>query len=179
MLSHLDAGHTPNLENYINSFFSSIPASCANGNEKIEISTTSSSDKDLINKLKTVLGAKFKASSISSKEYKSDPGLDIAINTSDGTLKKYGNLALDQPTTKTAFSAFLSVQPNCKLYYLGPKRMCQIKESFDIAVKDFKNNRVLKIDSAEAVQGKGTFTYAFNSGSEAALTQEYCKNSDI
>jgi hypothetical protein len=179
MLTHLDAGHTANLESYINSFFATIPASCPKGTEKIEISTTFSSDKDLVNKLKTVLGAKFNASNVSSKEYVSKAGLDIAIKTTDGTLKQYGNLSLEQPTTKTAFSAFLNIQPNCKLYYLGPKRMCQVKESFDIAVKDFKNNRILKIDSSEAVQGKGTFTYAFNAGSDAALGQEFCKNTDL
>jgi hypothetical protein len=180
MLTHLDAGHTTNLESYISSFVSTIPANCPKNSEKIEISTTFSSDKNLINKLKSVLSSKFASTSISSKEYVSKAGLDVAIKTSDGTVKQYGNLSVEQPTSKTAFGSFSNIQSECNLYYLGPKRMCHIKESFDIAVKDFKNNKILKIDSAEAVQGKGTFTYAFQSSATAANSEpNTCNNSDL
>ena len=182
MLTHLDAGHTNNLESYINSFLSFIPTYCPKNTQKIQISTTFSSDRDLINKLNQVLKLKFPSIPFTSKEYVSRAGLDLAIKTSDGTLQQYLNLSVDQPIIKTSFGAFSNIQPDCKLYYLGVRRICQVKENFDIAVKDYKNNIIHKIDSSAAIRGKGTFTYAFHSEATAVVNsseENICNNSDL
>ncbi len=65
---------------------------------------------------------------------------------------------------------------------MGIRRICEVKDIFNMAVKDYRNNRIYNIDSPEAIQGRGTFTYSFINDSTIAKSNaepHICTNLDL
>jgi hypothetical protein len=169
MLSHLDSSHKNNMINYIETFLSKIPASCGSG--KFTINLANPMD-DLPKKIQEALNHFHQEFEVKT-HICHDLGVDIAIETKEGTIKKYKNLGPETPSGETTLAAFFNkIGDDCKIYYIGKNRLCKLEPDYKLA---YTFERALYDFNYSNPDG---FIYAYRP-SENPSDAEDCRREDI
>jgi len=130
MLSHFDSSHKNNMINYIETFLGKIPAWCGTG--KFTLNLANPMD-DLPKKIQEALNH-FQQQYEVKTHICHDLGVDIAIETKEGTIQKYKNLGPVTPSGETTLAAFFNrINGDCKIYYIGKNRLCKLEPDYKLA----------------------------------------------
>lgn len=169
MLSHLDSSHKNNMINYIEMFLKKIPASCGTG--KFTLNLGNPMD-DLPKKIQEALNH-FQQQYEVKTHICHDLGVDIAIETKEGTIQKYKYLGPETPTGETTLAAFFNrIGGDCKIYYLGQNRLCKLEPDYKLA---YTYERVLYDFSYSTHDG---FIYAYRPSPNPSDAED-CRVEDI